>query len=117
METLNASGMEEMLTLYSVDGNGISLLHYCPTNNQPHMRAIPSLGHVNQLIFSFIVGRTITAGFKRRELPQDTRKESNPHFAKDTVRGPARASDCIPVRPGGTPPNARRQEESTAPAD
>src|ERR1700720_165598 len=54
METLNASGMEEMLTLYSVDGNGISLLHYCPTNNQPHMRAIPSSGHVNQLIFSFI---------------------------------------------------------------
>ena len=54
METLNASGMEEMLTLYSVDGNGISLLHYCPTNNQPHMRAIPSSGHVNRLIFSFI---------------------------------------------------------------
>lgn len=33
METLDAAGMEEMLTLYSVDGNGISLLHYCPTNN------------------------------------------------------------------------------------
>ena len=57
METLNASGMEEMLTLYSVDGNGISLLHYCPTNNQPHMRAIPSSGNVNQLIFSFQIGR------------------------------------------------------------
>src|ERR1022692_600405 len=54
METLNASGMEEMLTLYSVDGNGISLLHYCPTNNKPHMRAIPSSGNVNQLIFSFL---------------------------------------------------------------
>ena len=46
METLDASGMEEMLTLYSVDGNGISLLHYCPTNNQPHMRAIPSSRNV-----------------------------------------------------------------------
>jgi hypothetical protein len=54
METLDASGMEEMLTLYSVDGNGISLLHYCPTNNQPHMRAIPSSGNVNQLNFSFL---------------------------------------------------------------
>jgi hypothetical protein len=54
METLNASGMEEMLTLYSVDGNGIALSHYCPTNNQPHMREIPSSENVNQLIFSFL---------------------------------------------------------------
>ena len=54
METLDASGMEEMLTLYSVDGNGISLLHYCPTNNQPHMRAIPASRHVKELVFSFL---------------------------------------------------------------
>jgi len=54
METLNASGMEEMLTLYSIDGDGISLLHYCPTNNQPHMRAVPSSGDVKQLTFSFL---------------------------------------------------------------
>ena len=54
METLDASGMEEMLTLYSVDGNGISLLHYCPTNNQPHMRAIPSSRNVKELVFSFL---------------------------------------------------------------
>lgn len=54
METLDASGMEEMLTLYSVDGNGISLLHYCPTNNQPHMRAIPASGDVKELVFSFL---------------------------------------------------------------
>jgi hypothetical protein len=54
METLNASGMEEMLTLYSVDGNGISLLHYCPTNNQPHMRAVPASSNVKELVFSFL---------------------------------------------------------------
>jgi hypothetical protein len=54
METLNASGMEEMLTLYSVDGNGISLLHYCPTNNQPHMRAVPESSNVKKLLFSFL---------------------------------------------------------------
>jgi hypothetical protein len=54
METLNASGMEEMLTLYSIDGNGISLLHYCPANNQPHMRAVPASGNVKELVFSFL---------------------------------------------------------------
>ena len=53
METLNMSGMEEMVTLYSVDGDGIALLHYCPTNNQPHMRAVPPSGDIRELVFEF----------------------------------------------------------------
>jgi hypothetical protein len=53
LETLTMAGMEEMLTLYSVDGNGIALVHYCPTNNQPRMRAIPASGEVKELVFSF----------------------------------------------------------------
>ncbi len=53
METLTASGMDEMVTLYSLDGNSIVLLHYCPTNNQPRMRAIPPPGDIKELVFSF----------------------------------------------------------------
>lgn len=71
METLDASGMEEMLTLYSVDGNGISLLHYCPTNNQPHMRAIPASGNVKELAFSFLEAGnlpSITVGHEHKMM-------------------------------------------------
>jgi len=53
METLTMSGMEQMLTLYTVDRDAIALVHYCPTNNQPRMRAIPSSAAVNELVFSF----------------------------------------------------------------
>lgn len=53
METLAMSGMEQMLTLYTVDGDGIALVHYCPTNNQPRMRATPSSTAVKELVFSF----------------------------------------------------------------
>ena len=53
METLAASGMDEMVTLYSVDGDAILLLHYCPTNNQPRMRALPQGDNVKELVFSF----------------------------------------------------------------
>lgn len=53
METLTMSGMEQMLTLYTVDGDGIALVHYCPTNNQPRMRAMPSSATVKELVFSF----------------------------------------------------------------
>jgi len=41
MEKLAPSGMEEMVTLYSMDRDGIALVHYCPTNNQPRMRVVP----------------------------------------------------------------------------
>ena len=53
METLTMSGMDQMLTLYTVDGDGIALVHYCPTNNQPRMRAIPSSAADKELVFSF----------------------------------------------------------------
>jgi hypothetical protein len=54
METLSMPGMDEMVTLYSIDGNAIALLHYCPTNNQPRMRAVPPPGDVKKLVFSFM---------------------------------------------------------------
>ena len=54
METISPSGMEEMMTVYSVDRDGISLVHYCPTNNQPHMRVVPASDDVNELSFDFI---------------------------------------------------------------
>ena len=53
LETLTMTGMEEMLTLYTVDGDGIALVHYCPTNNQPRMRVVPGSGDVKELVFAF----------------------------------------------------------------
>ncbi|HXN53174.1 MAG TPA: hypothetical protein VN943_14680 [Candidatus Acidoferrum sp.] len=53
METLSPSGMEDMVTVYSLDGDGIALVHFCPTNNQPRMRAVPSTDEVKELTFDF----------------------------------------------------------------
>lgn len=54
METLTPPDMSPMMTLYSLDGNAIALVHYCPTNNQPRMKAIPGAGALKELVFSFI---------------------------------------------------------------
>ena len=54
MEMLTPSGVPPMMTLYSLDGNGIALVHYCPTNNQPRMRAIPGAGALTELVFFFM---------------------------------------------------------------
>jgi hypothetical protein len=53
LETLSLSDAEEMLTLYSIDTDGIALVHYCPMNNQPRMRASPQDGEIKELVFLF----------------------------------------------------------------
>jgi hypothetical protein len=53
METLSPSGMDEMVTLYSLDNDGIALVHYCPTNNQPRMRVVPQSDDIKELSFDF----------------------------------------------------------------
>lgn len=53
IETLSPSGMEEMLSPYNVDGEGIQLAHYCPTKNQPRMRAVPDSPDPTELDFQF----------------------------------------------------------------
>jgi hypothetical protein len=53
LETLSPSGMEEMVTVYSLDGDGIALIHFCPTNNQPRMRAVPAADEIKELAFDF----------------------------------------------------------------
>jgi hypothetical protein len=54
METLKMPENEEMITFYTADGDGIALVHYCPTNNQPRMRAVPSgNGDGKELAFTF----------------------------------------------------------------
>ena len=53
LEKLAPSGMEEMITLYSVDRDGIALVHYCPTNNQPRMRVVPTTADIKELSFDY----------------------------------------------------------------
>jgi hypothetical protein len=59
METLTMPGMDDMVTIYSVDLDSIALVHYCPTNNQPRMRAIPADQPVEQLTFTFMGARNL----------------------------------------------------------
>ena len=67
METISPTGMgmEDMLTLYSVDGDSIVLVHYCPTNNQPRMKATPGAGEVKELTFALSGCRELAVGGDR----------------------------------------------------
>ncbi len=54
METLAPTGMEDMVTVYTLDGDGIALVHFCPTNNQPRMRVVPASSDPKELVFDFV---------------------------------------------------------------
>ncbi len=54
LETLSPTGMEDMVTVYSLDGDGIALIHFCPTNNQPRMRVVPATSDPKELAFDFV---------------------------------------------------------------
>jgi hypothetical protein len=69
METLVMSESEEMVTIFSLDGETISLIHYCPTGNQPHMQALPPSGPIQELTFEFKDARNLpsaTAGHEHK---------------------------------------------------
>jgi hypothetical protein len=63
MEVMFPGSDEEMIDMYTVDGNGVALTHYCSMGNQPHMRA---KGVENGVLkFEYVGGSNI----KNREDP------------------------------------------------
>lgn len=83
METLScSSGMPSMMTLYSLDGNGIALVHYCPTNNQPRMKAIPGGGALAELVFSFTGAGNLATPETGHEHKLVMRFEDNDHISE-----------------------------------
>jgi hypothetical protein len=83
METLVAMHMEEMVTLYNVDGDSISLIHYCPTNNQPRMRATPGDGAIKELSFSFQGAGNLPSEATGHEHKLVIRFEDNDHITEE----------------------------------
>jgi hypothetical protein len=101
METLDAHGMEEMLTLYTVDRDGIALVHYCPTNNQPRMRVVPKLPDAKELDFQFTGTGNLPELSQGHEQRLVMRFEDENHITKEWTWRPQRKRhrDRLSLRP------------------
>lgn len=60
MEALHPAEESEMVTLYTADGEGVAVTHYCSANNQPRMRSAPASGDPQKLDFSFVGATNLT---------------------------------------------------------
>jgi hypothetical protein len=54
MESMNAGGHDNMVTMYYRDGSSIMLTHFCMADNQPRMKTSNSMGADNTLRFAFV---------------------------------------------------------------
>jgi hypothetical protein len=54
VETLDAPGDMNMVTVYHADGESILMTHYCAANNQPRMRAKAAAASPKELAFAYV---------------------------------------------------------------
>ena len=52
-ETFQSSEDDQMVTLYTADGNRLAMTHYCAAGNQPRMGTLPVTGEQKEFSFSF----------------------------------------------------------------
>jgi hypothetical protein len=57
VETFPVGTSQEMVTVYHIDGNAVSLTHYCTSNTQPRMTSGGLDG--NRMVFEFAGGTNI----------------------------------------------------------
>jgi hypothetical protein len=72
-ETLFPGQPQEMVSVYTVDGQDLIMTHYCVLGNQPRMKADPK-SPSNQIIFQFIGGSNL-----------DPKKDKHMHEATLTI--------------------------------
>lgn len=54
VETIDMPGESDMITVYTVDGDGILMTHYCAMGNQPRMRAGAADPKTGEISFKFV---------------------------------------------------------------
>lgn len=54
METLTPTKEPSMVTIYHLDGDNLTMTHYCSMANQPRMRAAAEMGEIKKLDFAFV---------------------------------------------------------------
>ena len=54
MQTMFAGTPDEMINMYTVDGDAVMATHYCSGRNQPLLRLDPSKSTANELVFGFV---------------------------------------------------------------
>lgn len=81
-EVFQASGHDQMVTMYTPDGNKVALTHYCSMGNQPHMET-PAISKGDAIFdFSFTGATNLANASDPHMQHMVLRVADNDHFSE-----------------------------------
>jgi len=81
-ETFQTAQDNQMVTLYTADGNRVALTHYCSIGNQPHMET-PAVGaDANEFAFGFVSVTNLASSDDMHMHEMTLKIEDADHFSE-----------------------------------
>jgi hypothetical protein len=81
-ETFQNSQDNQMVTLYTADGNRVALTHYCSIGNQPHMETPAVSPDANEFAFAFVSATNLATSDNMHMHQMTLKIEDGDHFSE-----------------------------------
>jgi hypothetical protein len=72
----------QMVTMYTPDGNRLALTHYCSQGNQPHLETSAVTGGTNEFAFAFAGAANLASNDDMHMHGMTLKIEDNDHFSE-----------------------------------
>jgi hypothetical protein len=82
-ETFQSDKDNQMVTMYTPDGNRLSLTHYCSKGNQPHLETPAVTASSNEFAFAFTGAANLASNDDMHMHGMTLKIEDNDHFSEN----------------------------------
>jgi hypothetical protein len=81
-ETFQTDTDNQMVTMYTPDGNRLALTHYCSKGNQPHLETPAVMASSNEFSFAFTSAANLASNDDMHMHGMTLKLEDNDHFTE-----------------------------------
>ena len=81
-ETFQTDTDNQMVTMYTPDGNRLALTHYCSKGNQPHLETPAATASSNEFVFAFTGAMNLATNDDMHMHGMTLKLEDNDHFSE-----------------------------------
>jgi len=81
-ETFQSDKDNQMVTMYTPDGNRLALTHYCSQGNQPHLETPAVPASSNEFVFAFTSAANLASNDDMHMHGMTLKIEDNDHFSE-----------------------------------
>ena len=81
-ETFQTDTDNQMVTMYTPDGNRLALTHYCSQGNQPHLETPAVTASSSEFVFAFTSAANLASNDDKHMHGMTLKIEDNDHFTE-----------------------------------